>query len=85
MDENQIIATLTELGMDPFAQDAYARDPEGYLAAAGVAPELGAALVRGDHAALDARLRTSPWQRCAACTDPGPDPLPGVTGASPQA
>jgi hypothetical protein len=82
MDMDQIIATLTELGIDPYTRDAYARDPEGYLAAAGVPAEMRDALARRDWQALDAGPRGGAWARCAACGDPGPDPLPGVTAAS---
>jgi hypothetical protein len=82
---NQLRATLTEIGIDPYAQDAYARDPEGFLAAAGVAAEARATLARRDWRDLGDSLGSGAWERCAACVDPGPDPLPGVTAASAHA
>jgi hypothetical protein len=73
---SQIIDTLTQLSIDPFAQDGFARDPEGYRAS--LAPGAAAALAQPARA-LAAALGDVAWARCAGCFDPGPDPLPGIS------
>lgn len=78
----QLIDTLAELSIDPFAQDAFARDPEDYLHATALAPGVGAALVQRDWRQLEAALQTGSWARTAFLGDPGPDPFPDIDPAS---
>lgn len=79
---SHIVDTLTQLSIDPFEQDGFARDRAGYLA--GLAPEARAALEQPDPA-LTAALGDVAWSRCAGLFDPGPDPLPGISHTEPNA
>ncbi|WP_437751025.1 hypothetical protein [Sorangium sp. So ce1389] len=64
---NSATRLLTELSIDPFRLDDFLRDPDPLLAAEGVALEdLAGCTVTADES----------WARCAACGDPGYDPLP---------
>ncbi|HWN66700.1 MAG TPA: hypothetical protein VNM90_03610 [Haliangium sp.] len=73
---SHIVDTLTQLSIDPFAQDAFARERAGYLA--GLAPEARAALAQPDPA-LAVAVADVAWSRCPGLFDPGPDPLPGIS------
>lgn len=80
-----LIETLANLSIDPYAQDAFAHAPQDYLHAAGLALDTQAALARRDWHTLETTLNSGPWARCAACGDPGPDPLPDMHPAIPEA
>ncbi|WP_437617415.1 hypothetical protein [Sorangium sp. So ce1151] len=62
---------LTELSIDPFRLDDFLRDPNPLLAAEGIGLEDLAGCTDLSVAAAD-----ESWARCAACADPGYDPLP---------
>ncbi|WP_437878893.1 hypothetical protein [Sorangium sp. So ce513] len=62
---------LTELSIDPFRLDDFLHDPDPLLAEKGVAVD-GLAGSTG----LSAVAADETWTRCAACFDPGYDPLP---------
>ncbi|WP_438021203.1 hypothetical protein WMF18_19950 [Sorangium sp. So ce315] len=70
---------LTELSIDPFRLDDFLRDPDPLLAAEGISLKELAGCT--DRFALAA---DGTWARCAACGDPGYDPLPDpeVPGSS---
>lgn len=70
---------LTELSIDPFQLDDFLRDPDPLARAAGVAPEDVRRLARP--ADLPAG---GLWSRCAACADPGFDPLPDPEVPDPE-
>ncbi|GAB4559039.1 MAG: hypothetical protein Tsb0020_04510 [Haliangiales bacterium] len=72
---DRMIEILDDLSCDPFRRDAFLRAPRAVMAEAGLSPTEQAILMDGDHAALDRRLGGGQWARCAACVDPGPDPL----------
>ncbi len=71
---------LDIIGKDPFAQNRFSRDPQAFLADAGLDAEVAASLLEGnaDTTALAELLQCGPYERCAGCADPGPDPLPGI-------
>ncbi|XXY50304.1 hypothetical protein WME91_04050 [Sorangium sp. So ce269] len=62
---------LTELSIDPFRLDDFLRDPAPLLARSGVAEDVLTRCTSFTDAVLDGS-----WARCAACGDPGFDPLP---------
>ncbi|KYF76005.1 hypothetical protein BE11_03440 [Sorangium cellulosum] len=68
---NSAYRLLTELSIDPFRLDDFLRDPDPLLAADGVALEDLAGCTEMSALAADGT-----WARCAACGDPGYDPLP---------
>jgi hypothetical protein len=72
----RLFELLTELSVDPFKQEEFARDPEGFALAAGLGAEERAALARLRGGAGDAGAAGVVWARCATCVDPGPDPMP---------
>jgi hypothetical protein len=66
-----VFQLLTELSVDPFQLDRFMRDPDPLMAELGMDPVELSALARAD-----ALAPAETWARCAACFDPGHDPLP---------
>ncbi|MGK3983954.1 hypothetical protein WME99_13005 [Sorangium sp. So ce136] len=71
---------LTELSIDPFRLEDFLRDPDPLLARSDVAEEV----LTGCAAFTDVVLDGT-WARCAACGDPGFDPLPDPDVPAPPA
>lgn len=71
---NAVSQLLTELSVDPFRLDDFMSDPDPFLAEAGIALEELPRLRRPGETLSDDTDGT--WVRCAACADPGYDPLP---------
>jgi hypothetical protein len=67
---------LTELSVDPFKQQAFARDPEAFAASFGLGEEERAALSALRAGAPSAGPPGLSWSRAMTCVDPGPDPMP---------
>jgi hypothetical protein len=72
-DMDSTLASLTELALDPFHQETFARDVSELIRAAGLMPDL-AALARGPAGA--GPIGPGMWAPCATCIDPGDDPSP---------
>ena len=68
---NPAFKLLTDLSIDPFRLDDFLRDPDPLARETGVAAEDLARVARPAD-----RSSGGPWSRCAACMDPGYDPLP---------
>lgn len=68
---NAVTQLLTHLSVDPFRLNDFVRNPGPFIAAAGIAPEELPRLWRTAETGAD-----ETWVRCAACADPGYDPLP---------
>jgi hypothetical protein len=66
-----VFQLLTELSVDPFQLDRFMRDPDPLMAELGMDPAELPALARPD-----TNVPAETWARCAACFDPGYDPLP---------
>jgi hypothetical protein len=72
---------LTNLAHDPFAQDAYANDPDAALARAGLS---GNDLRQSGVVPAKDEIAGGPWASCQTCSDPGPDPFPEGAGEGPS-
>ena len=84
---DRIFPILQDLSIDPYLRAAYLRDPQGFLAAAGLS-DLSAderAVLRdaggGRGGAVEAG---GPFTRSVFFLDPGPDPLPDPDPPTPQ-
>jgi len=78
---NALFEFLTNLARDPFEQDAYATDPRGVLARAGLSTdEIGFFPSAGERDCIAGGA----WAACQTCSDPGPDPFPEM-GLEPKA
>ncbi|WP_437931509.1 hypothetical protein WMF37_20380 [Sorangium sp. So ce291] len=67
---DRIYDFLTELSVDPFQQLAYAQDPAGVAAAAGLGSEEQAALTREKLAELASGASSDRYERCACIWQP---------------
>ncbi|WP_437870097.1 hypothetical protein [Sorangium sp. So ce363] len=61
---------LTELNIDPFQQLAYAQDPAGVAAAAGLGPDEQAALARRELVEVAVGESSGRYERCACIWQP---------------
>jgi hypothetical protein len=73
--ETELFDFLTGLAQDPFAQEAYARDPGAVLARAGLSED---DVARAGRRSKD-EIAGGAWSLCQTCSDPGPDPFPEGT------
>ena len=66
---------LTNLSIDPFAQEAFRRDPEAFMKDSGLTTGEMARFL--DLAGSQSEgIAKGTFARCAAAVDPGPDPVP---------
>lgn len=71
-----VLEIFCDMAGDPFAQEAWSRDPDAYAAERALSAEQLQMLANQDAEVLTAALASGDWARCAICGDPGPDPLP---------
>lgn len=69
-----LLDLMTELSIDPFQHAAFTRDPERFLAGAGLSASERASLRQWKDAGHT--VAGGHWERCALIGDPGPDPSP---------